>query len=262
MKKIIILLSVALATTVYGQKNKDLLAQIDTLTKANTALQTSNDVLHLKADSLQNALTDYMTVYSVVKDSLVKHDFNPAETAMVLDSVKMSNTAQAYQAYQLRLDSVLHINDSLQIENEGLMFTVNFLKGANTVKPVELTDFAGDWNYTLRKVQLVGDGDESGIIDVSSEVLTDKSTLLERYSISSINYIDKEACEIKFSNGEIVKCYYAIVGYSKTQPYYIDFKGIKADFRMYVMNTTSGPIVSYKIKDVDGKYYFGQMIRD
>src|SRR6476659_2826841 len=62
-----------------AQKN----AQIDTLTKTNTALKK-------QVDSLSKDLEVYMGLYTVIKEKVLKKDFEPARFDVIVDSVRLS----------------------------------------------------------------------------------------------------------------------------------------------------------------------------
>jgi hypothetical protein len=110
-------------------------------------------------------------------------------------------------------------------------------------------------------VKVVGESPRAAIIDVSTEPVVKGAAFIDNYALTSINFIDKEFAELTFSNGEKGKCYYVITDFSKTKPYYIDFKGTKADVRMYFMNSVAGTRISFQIPGAAGKYYFGQMTK-
>ena len=159
------------------------------------------------------------------------------------------------------LKHLIKVNDSLRKENTGLLYAVNLLKGGAATSPTNLTDFTGNWNIISRKVKLVGEASKGAIIDISAEPVVKGASFLDSYAVTSVNFLDKEFAELTFSNGEKGKCYYVITDFSKTKPYYIDFKGPKADFRMYFMNATAGVRISFQVPGAEGKYYFGQMTK-
>jgi hypothetical protein len=74
----------------FGQKkkDKDLQVQIDTLTKANQTLTASNKSLTAKSDSLSNELEKYYGVYTVIKDKVLKKDFDPTKMSQIIDSLR------------------------------------------------------------------------------------------------------------------------------------------------------------------------------
>jgi hypothetical protein len=90
MKSVIFLLFVFILTTqAFGQRKgkvdpKDL--KIDSLSKANTALT-------LKLDSVSKDYTKYFGFYTLIKDSVVKHSFDPEKAPAILDSLKTSRNS-------------------------------------------------------------------------------------------------------------------------------------------------------------------------
>jgi hypothetical protein len=268
MKNLVSLLLFFCALTAFGQKQKekDMQAKIDTLTKANTALTASNKTLSTKSDSLAKELDKYFGLYTVIKDKVVKKDFDPVKMTNIIDSLRAGRDSLTLNAASGALlgDSLkrlVSVNDSLVKENAGLMYAVKLLKGGSATSPVDLKDFAGTWNIITRKVKLAGESPRAAIIDISTEPVAKGATFLDSYALTSVNFLDKEFAELTFSNGEKGKCYYVITDFSKTKPYYIDFKGTKADFRMYFMNSAVGTRISFQIPGAEGKYYFGQMTK-
>jgi len=270
---ILLLLLCSLSTFAQKQKEKDMQAKIDTLTKANATLTeanatltSSNKTLTTKTDSLDKEFDKYFGLYTVIKDKVVKTDFDPEKMAQIIDSLqagRQSLTLQAASGVMLAdsIKSLIEVNDSLRKENTGLLYAVNLLKGGTATSPTNLTDFTGNWNIVSRKVKLVGEASKGAIIDISAEPVVKGASFLDSYAVTSVNFLDKEFAELTFSNGEKGKCYYVITDFSKTKPYYIDFKGTKADFRMYFMNATAGVRVSFQVPGAEGKYYFGQMTK-
>ena len=95
MKKLIFLLIViVLATQAFGQKKgkvdpKDL--KIDSLSKANAALT-------LKLDSVSKDYTKYYSFYTLIKDSVVKRNFDPEKAPALIDSLKTSRNSAFAQS--------------------------------------------------------------------------------------------------------------------------------------------------------------------
>jgi hypothetical protein len=269
MKKILTLLFIIMALTTFGQKqkSKDLQAQIDTLTKENQSLAASGKSLAATSDSLSKELEKYLEMYTVIKNQVVKYDFDPAKMASIIDSLKTGRDSLVNLTSSSKLSSpdsiklLKRANDSIRKENEGLMYAVNLLRGGTTTNPTDLKDFTGTWKLILRKVSITGDSPRSGIIDISSDPVEKTAGFLEVNTITSVTFLDNEFADLIFSNGEKGKCYFVISEFSKTKPYYIDFKGTKADFRMYFTNTSAGPRISFQIPGTQGKFYFGQMTK-
>lgn len=274
MKNFIILLLLFSTLTTFGQirkgkdkdKSKDPQVQIDSLTKANTALTASNKTLSTQSDSLSKELEKYFGLYAVIKDKVVKKDFDPVKMTNIIDSLRSgrdSLTLNAARGALLgdSLKALIKVNDSLSKENTGLLYAVKLLKGGTAASPTDLKDFAGIWNIITRKVKVVGESPRAAIIDISSEPVAKGAVYLDSFSLTTVNFLDKEFAELTFSNGEKGKCYYVITDFSKTKPYYIDFKGTKADFRMYFMNSAAGTRISFQIPGTEPKFYFGQMTK-
>jgi hypothetical protein len=269
MKNFMILFLMLMALSTFGQKQKgkDVQIQVDSLTKVNQSLNASIQALSARSDSLSVELEKYFGLYTVIRDKVVKIDFNPAKMSQIIDSLRtgrdsLINLSGAVNV--LLYDSIRGLkktNDSLRKETEGLMYAVNLLRSGPTINPTDLKDFAGTWKLILRKVNIVGESPRSGIIDISTEPIGKTAGFLETYPVTSVNFLDNEFAELTFSNGEKGKCYFVISEFSKTNPYYIDFKGTKADFRMYFTNTGAGPRISFQIPGAEGKYYFGQMTK-
>jgi hypothetical protein len=271
MKKIIVFLMLLTSLSVYGQKKgkkpDPAQAKIDSLTKASMTLSDANKGLTSKSDSLSKELGAYYGLYKVIVDKVVKMDFNPSKMSQIIDSLRtgrdsLINLSGASSVLlNDSIKSLLVINDSLRKETEGLRYAVNLLRGGTGAGPAALTDFAGTWNLVMRKVKLIGQPTKMGIIDATAETVAKSASFLESNSLRSINFLDKEFAELTFSNGEKSKSLYTIAGFDKLKPYYIDFKGALADFRMYFNNATGGTRVSFQIPGVEGGYYFGQMTR-
>lgn len=268
MKNFMILVFLLLAIASFGQKKgKDKApAQPDTVAQANQKLTSENKALTAKADSLSKELDKYYGLYTVIKDKVVKMDFDPAKMSKIIDSLQAGRqelSLSAASSVMLR-DSIKKIitgYDSIRKENTGLLYAVNLLKGGSGTNPLDPKDFTGTWNLILRKIKVTGQSPRAGLVDISAEPLPKTATFLEGNLIVSLTFIDKEFAEFTFNNGEKGKCYYVINEFSKTKPYYIDFKGTKADIRMYFMNTVSGPRISFQIPGVEGQYYFGQITK-
>jgi len=251
------------------QAQKDMQAKVDTLTKANSALTVANANLEKKSDSLSADLEKYYGLYAVIKDKVVKTDFDPAEMSTIIDSLKAgrdSLTLQLAAATVTKggqpMDSLTALKiDSLKKETEGLLYTVNLLRGKPAKSPSDPKEFIGSWNLMLRKVKVTGQSPRSGIVDISDEPVAKSAGPLELNPLQGVNFIDHEFAEFTFKDGTKGKCYYVIEGFSPTKSYYIDFKGTKADIRMYFMNTAVGPRISFEVPGVQGVYYFGQMIQ-
>jgi hypothetical protein len=275
MKTLFLFLILIATTSAYSQrkgKNKAPAApnpqtQIDSLTKTTASLSAANKSMTAKSDSLSKELEKYFGLYTVIKDKVVKMDFNPAKMSHIIDSLRAGRDSAANLSGAsgvLLRDSIKvlsHANDSLKKETEGLKYAVNLLRGGTGVGPAAATDFTGTWNLVLRKVKVIGQPTKTGVVDAGSDPVAKTAGFLEQNSVSSISFIDKEFAELTFSNGTKSKCLYSISEFNKTKPYYVDFKGTQADFRMYFTNTVGGTRVSFQIPGVESSYYFGQITR-
>jgi hypothetical protein len=265
--KYVLLTIVVISTSAFGQKqkDKDMQAKIDTLTKHNLALTDQNKKLKSSSDSLSKQTEKYYGLYAVIKDKVVKMDFDPATMSKIIDSLRAGRESAitlSGAAAVLLGDSVKklhHINDSLRKEVDGLRYAVNLLKGHPAKSPVSATDFTGSWDLLLRKVKIIGKATHGGIVEAPAAGAS--ANFMDTNTLVKVNFIDKESAELTFANQETAKCYYAVVDFSKTSPYYIDFKGTKADFRMYFTNTAVGTRISFQIPDTEATYYFGEMTR-
>jgi|GEM_PF-2811527 len=275
MKTLFLFLMLLAATLAYSQRKGKEKApagpnpqtQIDSLTKTAASLTAANQSMSAKSDSLSKELDKYYGLYTVIKDKVVKMDFNPAKMSQIIDSLRAGRDSAASlsgASSVLLRDSIKtlgHANDSLKKETEGLKYAVNLLRGGTGVGPAGPNDFTGIWNLILRKVKVTGQPTKTGLVDAASDPIAKTAGFLEQNSVSSISFIDKEFAELTFSNGAKSKCLYAVGEFNKTKPYYVDFKGSTADFRMYFTNTVGGTRVSFQIPGVESSYYFGQITR-
>lgn len=133
MKKLIFLLFIVVfATQAFGQKKgkpdpKD--AKIDSLTKANTTLT-------LKLDTVSYGYSVYAGVYVVLRDSVMKYNFDPARTAVLIDSLKAIKNSVFSENVTLA-DSV----DLLLANNKVLQTTIDSL---SVKKEVDINKMAAD----------------------------------------------------------------------------------------------------------------------
>jgi hypothetical protein len=273
MKNCLLLLLLVFAGTAFGQKKNEMQAQLDTLKKSNTNLTSANAKLTsdnkrltLQSDSLSKELDQYYGLYKVIKEKVVKTDFDPAKMANIIDSLRAGRDSLKLSSASalLLVDSMKVMRrqiDSLQRETQNLMYTVNILKSGSGTNPNAVTDFVGRWNVILRKVKITGTPPKAAIVDISAEPAPANASTFETNPIARINFVDAEIAELTLANNDVAKCFYEIVGFSTTKPYYIDFKGTKADIRVYFMNTTTGPRMSFQVPEHEGAFYFGQLVK-
>jgi hypothetical protein len=266
--KTIIMFSLAISATIaFGQSKKEmeqaqknLQAKLDTATKTNQTLAAANKGLTSKSDSLSKSLEKYYGLYKVIKEKVVKKDFDPRRMAAIIDSLKAGRDSLVLKAAAAAITKKqANQIDSLRKQTEGLLYTVNLLRGKPAKSPTDVKQFIGTWSLVLRKVKINGQSPRSGIVDISDEPAAKTASSLETNPIAQVTFIDQEFAEFTFANGEKGKCYYVIDGFNPAKTYFIDFKGTKADFRMYFMNTLVGPRISFEVPGTTGVYFFGQM---
>lgn len=271
MKTKLLILLVFTSCIAFGQSKKekeqaqnDMQAKIDTLTKTNTALTQANKSLTTQSDSLSKELEKYYGLYTVIRDKVVKKDFDPARMSAIIDSLKAGRDSLTLKAASTAINTnpaQLQSNqvDSLIRETQGLLYTVNLLRGKPAASPTDPKQFIGTWNLVLRKMRITGQPTRTGIVDASDEPTSKSAAPLELNPLTQVKFIDNEFAEFTFRNGDKGKCYYEIEDFSTTKSYYIDFKGTKVDIRMYFMYTLFGPRISFEVPGTQGVYYFGQM---
>jgi len=137
MKKLLFLMLIVLvASQTFGQKKgkvdpKDL--KIDSLTQANTALT-------LKLDSVSKDYTKYFEVYKVVKDSVIKYNFDPTKTPVLIDSLKASSNS-AFAKDNAIIGSLKDSVSVLLVDNKKLQAKVDSL---SVKKEIDITKMAAD----------------------------------------------------------------------------------------------------------------------
>jgi hypothetical protein len=249
------------------QKDKDMQGQVDALTKTNQSLVDSIKLMNLRINSTTTELAKYYGLYTVIKDKVVKMDFNPARMSHIIDSLRSgrdSLISLSSASALLLKDSIKGVNkenDSLRREIQGLQYAFNLLKGSRSPSLTDKKQFTGTWTLLLRKVKIAGQSPKSGIIDITGNVPIKTTNYLETNSPTGITFLDGELAEFTFSNGEKGKCYFVINDIGKSKSYTIDFKGTKFDFKMYFMSTAVGSRVSFEVPGAQGMYYFGEMTR-
>lgn len=117
-KTMIMLLMLVVVTQAFGQKKgkvdpKD--AKIDSLTRANASLTA-------QLDSISKDRDIYYGLYAVVKEKVIKYDFDPSKASELIDSLKTSRDSTIY-GLTANADSL----SSLKIENKNLKETINSL---------------------------------------------------------------------------------------------------------------------------------------
>ena len=114
MKNYILLLFIVLATSQASfSKRVDKDALIDSLKKANAALT-------LQMDSVSKDLTIYKDFYNVIKERIVKHDFDPGNISHMIDSAYALDNAST-ASFAIIKDSLAYYKN----ENASLKSSVN-----------------------------------------------------------------------------------------------------------------------------------------
>jgi peptidoglycan hydrolase CwlO-like protein len=159
MKKyIIFLFAILIVSQAIGQKKKkgktdpkD--AQIDTLTKANQTFSKHVDSLTKlnktitfqldsvsnNLDSVSNNLKSYSGLYTVIKEKVLKHDFDPGKLPEIIDSLAASKDAilsGSNAAYNSLRDSVA----ALKKENSGMQTTLENVSVEDAEKTVLINE--------------------------------------------------------------------------------------------------------------------------
>ncbi len=133
-KLIFLLLIVVFASQLYGKDKKDTKdLKIDSLTTANTLLKH-------QLDSVTRNYEAYVMVYIVVRDSIIKHDFDPSTTAVLIDSLKTSRNS-AFAKVEALTASLKDSISILLVDNKKLQTTIDSL---SVKKEVDITKMAND----------------------------------------------------------------------------------------------------------------------
>lgn len=143
MKNMIILMLLLSTLNAFGQKKgkvdpKDV--AIDSLSRTITLISTQldstkskNSALTMQIDSVQKVNSTYQTMYTEIREKVVMHDFNPAETAKLIDSLHITREAvlsDLTSKNKLLTDSLT----SLQKQATDLKIAVEQLKAAEADK--------------------------------------------------------------------------------------------------------------------------------
>jgi len=167
MKKIkLFLLMFAIATQAFSSTKKDKVdpkdAKIDSLTNANAALT-------LQLDSISKKFDKYFVVYSTVKEKVFKYDFDPAQTGLLIDSLKTTRdlTFTGLTAETTSLEDSLAV---LKTENASLLAKIESL---SEQKEVDISKMASD----LKQLKELLD---AGILS-QEDFDKQKNSVLEKY---------------------------------------------------------------------------------
>jgi hypothetical protein len=134
MKSIILIIVILFTvSSVFGQKKSK---EIDTLTQQNKELTS-------KLDSVNAVVAKYTVMYNVLRDSVVKYQFDPEKTGFLLDSLKSSRGSAAVMLTEtntLPNDSIILLvkqNEELASKIDSIKTAWNAEKNAIPVIPVE-----------------------------------------------------------------------------------------------------------------------------
>lgn len=97
--------------------------QVDSLTKLNQTLTIQYDSVSNDLDSVSSNLKSYAGLYVVIKDKVLKQDFDPAKLPQIIDSLAASRDAILSGSNA----SYNSLRDSLSIlkkENSGMQTTI------------------------------------------------------------------------------------------------------------------------------------------
>ena len=95
------------------------------------SLNKENQNLSAQLDSVNNEKELYFGMYEVVKEKVIKNDFNPAEMDNIIDSMKIninSNTSSLVESNTILKDSLSVLNtnlNQLKLELNGLKNTTD-----------------------------------------------------------------------------------------------------------------------------------------
>jgi len=140
MKHVILLVLVMLlGVQAFGQKkkSKDELAamQLDSLTQANSKLMARSDSMDraytsqtVQLDSVRKELVGHELMYTAVKEKVMKADFDPARTGVLIDSLKTNRDKSV---------------SGLTKETKELGDTLSVLRETNTRLKATLADWEG-----------------------------------------------------------------------------------------------------------------------
>ena len=143
MKNFILFLMLLVSVPVFSQKKgkvdpKDL--QIDSLTQVTVMLSGQLDeasqssvALSMKLDSVSMDRDKYYGSYKSMRDKVVKYNFDPARTSILIDSLKMNRDS----ILNLNKLATASLNDSIKVlaaENAKLQSTITAMAAADADK--------------------------------------------------------------------------------------------------------------------------------
>ena len=110
---LLLLLMLVLVSQVFSQKKGKVdpeQAAIDSLTKVNSALMA-------QLDSVSKDRDLYYGLYTVIKEKVIKYNFDPAKAAFLIDSLKQGRESILYDLNLKMHDTLAELN----FENKKLM---------------------------------------------------------------------------------------------------------------------------------------------
>jgi len=115
MKKALLLLfMLVLVSQAFSQKKKDKRdpeeIKIDSLNKANASLSA-------QLDSVSKDRERYYVLYTVIKEKVIKYNFDPSKAAFLIDSLKQGRESVLYDLNLKMHDTLAELN----FENKKLM---------------------------------------------------------------------------------------------------------------------------------------------
>jgi len=144
MKKLVfLLLLVVVAAQVFGQKKKKQSEEeirIDSLTTAVSTLTLQLDSVSGQLDSVSKDYTKYFSVYTVVRDSVIKYNFDPSKTTALIDSLKTSRNSAFAEVNAVT--GSLKDSISLLLANKGKLQII--IDSLSVKKEVDITKMAAD----------------------------------------------------------------------------------------------------------------------
>jgi len=175
MKNVLILILLCSSMLGYSQKKGKVSEEqmaIDSLTKVTSMLTSQLDstnksakALSMDLDSVSAMLADYQSMHTVIKEKVVKHDFDPADMGMIIDSLKKSRDA-TFSGLTATSAALTDTITMLEKENTSLKSKVASLEAADANKEkivAELkqlkelldTNIITQEEYDIRKTKLM-----------------------------------------------------------------------------------------------------------
>lgn len=136
-----LLLTVLMTIPAYGQKKgkvdpKDV--TIDSLTMVNKGLAGQLDTVTMNLDATAKELATYKGVYTAFKDKVVKEDFDPANTGMIIDTLMAAREAEVAEL-NAQIKSLQDSVTVLQTDNTRLQAAMDQMV-AGTVNKDEIIE--------------------------------------------------------------------------------------------------------------------------